>query len=563
MTPQNAQQRVELKVLGMTCDSCAHHVTRALQRLPGVLEVHVPGWRSGRATVVAATDIPDEVLANAVREAGYRAQVTERVLVDEPPQEDEGETHDYDLAVIGTGGAGMAAAIRGAELGARVAIVEAGTIGGTCVNIGCVPSKTLIRTAEVYHKAGHHPFAGIITRAEGVNWREVIGQKNRLVAELRQSKYIRVLASYGDRITLVRGRARLQQDGRVIVDTGQVFHPRRIVVATGAHPRLLPLVGIDQVEVLTSTTAMALEEQPYSLLVIGGRAIALELGQTFARLGTRVTILQRSPLILPDHEPELSGALTGYLMDEGITIHTGIKPVAIRQEGDEKVVVAEVGGETREFRAQHVLMATGRTPNTRNLGLEDAGVEVDEQGFIIVNAYMQTNNPQVYAAGDVTNGPKLVYVAAAGGGIAAENALEGNHKRLDLTVLPRVVFTDPQVATVGLTEAEARTAGYDVVVSSLPLSYVPRALAARDTRGLIKLVADRASDRLLGAHVLAAEGGEVIQTAALAVKMGLEYGFTLTALREMLFPYLTQVEGLKLAALAFEKDVSQLSCCAG
>jgi len=448
-------------------------------------------------------------------------------------------------------------------LGARVAIVEAGTIGGTCVNIGCVPSKTLIRTAEVYHKAGHHPFAGIITRAEGVNWREVIGQKNRLVAELRQSKYIRVLASYGDRITLVRGRARLQQDGRVIVDTGQVFHPRRIVVATGAHPRLLPLVGIDQVEVLTSTTAMALEEQPYSLLVIGGRAIALELGQTFARLGTRVTILQRSPLILPDHEPELSGALTGYLMDEGITIHTGIKPVAIRQEGDEKVVVAEVGGETREFRAQHVLMATGRTPNTRNLGLEDAGVEVDEQGFIIVNAYMQTNNPQVYAAGDVTNGPKLVYVAAAGGGIAAENALEGNHKRLDLTVLPRVVFTDPQVATVGLTEAEARTAGYDVVVSSLPLSYVPRALAARDTRGVIKLVADRASDRLLGAHVLAAEGGEVIQTAALAVKMGLEYGFTLTALREMLFPYLTQVEGLKLAALAFEKDVSQLSCCAG
>jgi len=557
-------EQIELEVLGMTCDSCALHVTRALRGVEGVVEAHVPGWASGRATVLAAPDVTDEALAEAVKDAGYRAHVRTRHSITAPPQpEGWGPKPDYDLVVIGTGGAGMAAAIRAAELGRRVCIVEAGTVGGTCVNIGCVPSKALIRAAEAYHKAAHHPFAGIRTRAEGVDWPTVIGQKDKLVAELRQSKYLDVLASYGDRITLTRGWARLQPDGSVALDDGHICRPHRVVVATGAKPRILPLEGIEDVEVLTSTTAMALEKQPRSLIVIGGRAVALELGQTFARLGTQVTILQRSPRILPAHEPEVSEALADYLRQEGLVIHTGVTPLAVRQDDGEKVVIAQVGGRRREFRAEQVLMATGRTPNTRDMGLEEAGVELDAGGFIVVDDYMQTSNPRVYAAGDVTNRPKLVYVAAAGGGIAAENALNGNHKRLDLTVLPQVVFTDPQVATVGLTEAQAREQGYDVAVSTLPLAYVPRALAARDTRGLIKLVADRATDRLLGAHVLAAEAGEVIQTAALAVKMGHEYGFTLTALREMLFPYLVQVEGLKLAATAFEKDVAQLSCCAG
>jgi mercuric reductase len=208
-------------------------------------------------------------------------------------------------------------------------------------------------------------------------------------------------------------------------------------------------------------------------------------------------------------------------------------------------------------------MAVGRTPNTKDMGLEAAGVELDQSGFIIVDDYMQTRNPKIYAVGDVTTLPKFVYVAAAAGGTAAENALNGNSKKFDLSVLPDVVFTDPQIATVGLTEAQAKDQGYDVKTSVLPLEYVPRALAARDTRGFIKLIADRKSDRLLGAHILAAEAGEVVQTAALAVKFGKEYGFTIQNLCDMLFPYLVQVEGLKLAAQTFEKQVSQLSCCAG
>lgn len=283
----------------------------------------------------------------------------------------------------------------------------------------------------------------------------------------------------------------------------------------------------------------------------------------FARFGTHVTILQRSERVIPAHEPGIAEAIAQYLREEGITIHTGTRLLSIREEHGEKIITGEVSGEQHEFRAEQALMAVGRQGNTKKLNLEAVGVEVNGRGTIVVNEYMQTSNPDIYAAGDVTNRPQLVYVAAAAGGIAVENALNSNTKRLDLTVLPQVIFTDPQIATVGLTEAQAKKQGYDVKTTQMPLEYVPRALAARNTRGLIKLVADRKTDHLLGAHVLAAEAGEVIQTAAMAIHSGNKYGFTVQEMREMLFPYLVQAEGLKLAALTFDKDVKQLSCCAG
>jgi len=563
---QQPTQSIELDIRGMTCDACARHVTQALQSVPGVSQVQIPGWQSGRAIVTAQIDAPETILTAAVQAAGYQATVRAPLATparQTPSQHSVHKDTDFDLLVIGTGGGGMAAAIKGAESGQRVAIIEAGVIGGTCVNIGCVPSKTLIRAAESYYRAGHHPFAGIETAACGVDWPAVIAQKDALVAELRAGKYVDVLASYREQITLVQARARLQADGAVALDDGRVLTARGVVIATGARPQRLPLEGIDRVPVLDSTSAMALAQPPTSLIVIGGRAIALEMGQTFARLGAQVTILQRSARLIPEHEPEIADALAEILRQEGVRVETGVTPLALREEAGQKVVTASVNGELQEFRAEQMLMATGRTPNTAALGLAEAGVATDDGGFIIVDEFMQTSRPGIYAAGDVTNRPKLVYVAAAAGGVAAENALEGNRKRLNLTVLPDVIFTDPQVATVGLTEAQAMADGYTVKTSVLPLSYVPRALAARDTRGLIKLVAEQGTDRLLGAHVLAAEGGEVIQTAALAVHAGLRYGFTVADLRGMLFPYLTQVEGLKLAAQTFEKDVAQLSCCAG
>jgi mercuric reductase len=554
----------------MTCDACASHVTAALEGVPGVVAAEVPNWKSGRAVVTVSADagVTGNSLVEALRAAGYEAssKATSPSAVGAsagPSSNWNSGRSDYDLAVIGTGAGGMAAAIKAAEMGRSVCVIEKGTVGGTCVNIGCVPSKTLIRASEAYHRAGHHPFRGFQTRVEDLDWGAVIAQKDQLVSSLRQAKYVDVLASYERRIKLMTGRARILPDGNIGLDDGRICKAAKIIIATGASPAIPPIEGVENVEVLTSTSAMDLREQPRSIVVIGGRFVALELGQTFARFGTEVTILQRSVRLIPEHEPEIAEALTGYLRGEGLRIYTGVQIVRIKQEGREKVVAALVDGREREFRADHVLMATGRTPNTHGMDLDAAGVELDRQGFILVDDHLKTSNPRIYAAGDVTNRPKLVYVAAAAGGIAAENALNGNHKKLDLTAMPDVIFTDPQVATAGLTEAEARKLGHRVEVSMLPLSHVPRALAARDTRGLIKLVSDGESGRLLGAQVLAAEAGEVIQTAALAIKWGKQYGFTYRDLAEMLFPYLTQVEGIKLAALAFNKDVSRLSCCAG
>jgi mercuric reductase len=559
-----ARNQIELEITGMTCESCAARVVQVLKEVEGVAAAHIPDWHSGRAAITVDTAVSDKLLVEAVEQAGYEAAVAtpRTVTVSQPPTRN-GDNADYDLIVIGTGGGGVAAVIKAAELGYRAAIIEGGTIGGTCVNIGCVPSKTLIRAAGAYHQATHHGFRGIQTRAEGVDWSALMQHKDELVAEMRQSKYVDVLTSYGENITLIRGWARLKTDQAVILDDGRVFRANKTVVATGARPNILPLSGIEAVEVLTSTTAMALKKQPESLLVIGGRAVALELGQTFARLGTQVTILQRSPRLIPDHEPEIAEEVAEALRAEEVTIHTGVIPQGISEENGRKVVTVEINGEKREFRAEQVLMATGRTPNTQELGLAEVDVELDERGFIKVNDRMETTNANIYAVGDVTNRPESVYVAAAAGGIAAANALANEGKSLNLNILPEVIFTDPQIAKVGLTEAEAAAKGYNIKISTLPLEYVPRALTARDTRGLIKLVAEQGGDRLLGAHVLAAEGGEIIQTAALAVKFGLQYGFTVENLREILFPYLTQVEGLKLAAQTFEKDVAQLSCCAG
>jgi len=562
----SSQQQIALRIEGMTCDSCAAHVTRALQGVPGVVTVEVPGWQSAQAQVVAEAGVPDEALVRAVEAAGYWAAVRERQPVEREERRREvlggfrlQGRGPFDLMVIGGGSAGFAAAIRGAELGARVGMVNDGAIGlgGTCVNIGCVPSKTLIRTAEAWHKAGHHPFTGVHTRQDHLDWAQVIAQKDELVRELRRTKYGDVLQAY-PQITLIEGRARFNDDGTVSVGD-EVYRADKYVVTTGARPRLPDLPGADEVEVLTSTTAMALPTQPRSLIVLGGRFVALELGQTFARFGTQVTILQRSARIIPQHEPEISEALRGYLEEEGLTVVTGVRLLALRAEGDEKVVIAEVKGRVREFRAQEVMAALGRVPNTDGLGLEEAGVALGSKGEVLVDATMQTSNPNVYAAGDVTALANYVYVAAMGGAIAAENALTGSQRRLDLSVLPEVMFTDPQVATVGLTEVQARRLGHEVKTVVLPLEHVPRALAARDTRGLIKVVADRATDRLLGVHLLAAEAGEVVQTAAMALR----YGARVADLTQMLFPYLTMVEGLKLAALAFEKDVTKLSCCAG
>ena len=462
-----------------------------------------------------------------------------------------------DIAVIGAGSAGFAAAIRAAELGARVALIGHGTLGGTCVNIGCVPSKTLIRAAEALHGGrAASRFAGIDGAATLRDWSALAAQKDALVASLRRAKYADVLEAH-ERISYRQGRARIVAAGLMVGD--QTMVPGRIVIATGAAPGRPAIAGLETVHWLDSTGALALRQLPASLLVVGGSFVGCELGQMFARAGVAVTVVCRSRL-MPQAEPEIGAALAGYLRAEGIDVRCGVSYEALAGDAAGIALTFRAAdGRPDRVRAERLLVAAGRRPNTAGLGLTEAGIATDARGAVRVDDRLRTTRPGIYAAGDVTGRDMFVYMAAYGGKIAAENALNDDGRRYDNAAVPEVVFTDPQVAAVGLTEAAARAKGFEVETSLIGLDQVPRALAARDTRGLVKLVAERRSGRLLGAHMLAPEAGDSIQTAALAIK----HGMTASDLAETVFPYLTTVEALKLAAIGFTKDVAALSCCAG
>lgn len=540
------------EIAGMTCDHCAATIDQALRRVSGVVD-STTGYSDGRARVVAEASVDGDALVSVIRSKGYKVtgQKSGPLGVQELSGDDQ-----IDLLILGGGSAGFAAAIRAADLGASAAIVEAGALGGTCVNVGCVPSKTLIRAAEVFHRAGHHAFAGIRARLEQPDFKAVVGQKDELVAGLQQAKYWDVLASYPS-VMLIKGKAALQSDGSVLVD-GKLVPARKVVLAMGARPWAPPIPGLDTRPYLTSTEALALTELPKSMIVIGASAVGLEIAQLYARMGTKVTALEALPRIVPAEDADIGEALAAYLREEGMDVHPG---VAIRQVsgqlGAYRVEVDEAGDQ-RTYEAEQLLMATGRRPNTKGMGLEEAGIRLGKKGEVLVNEHLETGRKGVYAAGDVVGDPMFVYVAAYAGAFAAENALNGNGRKYDLSVVPRVTFTDPAVASVGLTEAQARERGIEVAVSKLPLSHVPRALAARDTRGLVKLVADAKTNLLVGAHVLAPEAGEMIQEAALAIR----FGIRVDELGAMLHPYLTHAEGIKLACQTFKKDVAKLSCCA-
>ena len=545
-----------LRVEGMTCESCARHVTQALKAVPGVEDAQVGAWRVGLATAVAGPDVTDRALLEAVQRSGYHGVVVERRELEPTRTVPSSKHRDYDLMTIGGGSAAFAAAIKAAELGARVAIVEKGTIGGTCVNIGCVPSKTLIKAAELCYHSAYPQFEGLTACPPPSNWQRVVKQKDELVAALRQGKYVDVAAVYPT-ITILKGDATLLGGRQVRVD-GTVYEPEKIVVATGSSPWAPPIPGLQEAGFFNSEQALSLEALPASMIIIGGGSIGLEFAQLFTRFGVHVMVLESGPQVAMAEEPEIGEALVRYLEDEKVRICTNVTIIRVERRDGGYLVHTQTDGKPEVCRAERLLVATGRRPNTSDIGLEDAGVVLGAKGEIVVNDHLQTGNPDIYAAGDCIGDPMYVYVAAYAGGLATENALSGVGKVYNLSALPHVTFTDPQIASVGLTERQAKAQGLRVQTAVLPLEHGPRALASRNTKGLIKLVAEQETGRLLGAHVLAAEAGEVIQEATLALRFGL----TVQDLADTFHPYLTMVEGLKLAALTFKKDVSKLSCCA-
>ena len=460
-----------------------------------------------------------------------------------------------DLAIVGSESAAFATAIAATRLGASVVLVDHGRVGGTCVNVGCVPSKALLAAADARHGALATRFPGVAAHADPVDMPALIAGKDALVDTLRREKYEDLAALYD--FEVVHGHARFRDDGSLDVE-GRTIIAENYVIATGAAPWAPPLPGLDEVGYLTSTSAMDLDHVPTSLVVVGANAVGLEQSQLFARLGAVVTVVEALPRIAPFEEPEVSEALRTILDAEGVTVHVSSTVASVARDAEDVVVTLDTPEGPRQLRAEAILVATGRRPVTGDLGLDAVGVATGSRGEVVVDEHLRTSNPRIFAAGDVTGLPQFVYVAGAHGAVVAENALTNAQRTVDYRALPRVTFTSPQIASVGLTDAQAEDAGIDCECRVLSLENVPRAIVNRDTRGVAKIVAERSTGRVLGIHLLAEGAGDVI----LAGVYALEAHFTVDQLANLWTPYLTMGEAIKLTAQSFTRDVAELSCCA-
>lgn len=553
-------ETLDFQITGMTCDHCASTLQEALGLVSGVRSATV-SYPARQATVALEAGVQAETLIKAIRAKGFDAKLQSAAVKKPaspatPLASVAGAGTALEVVIIGSGSASFAAALRAAEEGATVTIVEAGVVGGTCVNVGCVPSKILIRAAQMAHQQAHHPFSAIEKRTPPIDRAALLAQQQSRVEELRYAKYEAILETNAS-ITLVQGRARFIDAHTIEVSQAGAaprrFTAHRVLIATGRSPIVPGTPGLSATPYWTSTTALLADQTPEHLIVYGASVVALELAQPFLRLGSKVTLIARSTL-LSKEDPAISAGLQSALEAEGMRIltHTQIQTVS----HDGTAFHIDTGAE--KLKGDRLLLATGRHANTADLRLDLAGVAVDASGAVIIDEHMRTSVAHIYAAGDCTNQPQYVYVAAAAGTRAARNMMGGDAV-LDLTAMPAVVFTDPQVATVGLSEDQARAEGFEVDSRTLALENVPRALANFDTTGFVKLVTDKATGRLIGAQILSAEAGEMIQTAVLAIRNRM----TVKELGDQMFPYLTMVEGLKLCAQTFFKDVKQLSCCAG
>ncbi len=464
------------------------------------------------------------------------------------------------MIILGQGSAAFAAAIKANDLGIKTAMVGGnatpGTvIGGTCVNVGCMPSKNLITVGTLYYHAMNNSFEGIKYEKGRLNFKKVIEQKDRLVKKFRKEKYANVIKSL-ENVTHYEGRGKFVSKNEVKVGN-KVLLGGKFVIATGARAHILPIKGIEKIGYLTNEEALDLKELPKSMCVIGGRALGLEFAQMYAQFGTKVTVLQRSERILPEDEPEISLALTRYLEEIGIKIHTNTSINFVAKKSKNKIINFTTGGRTKEIVCEQLLLATGRKPNTEYLDLEKVAVKTNEKGFILVNNEMQTSTSHIRAAGDVIGEPMLETIAAKEGAVAVENTFTKNKKKINFTEVPSAVFTYPEVARVGLTDAEAVKQGIRCNCGVLPLELVPKAHVIGDTRGLVKIVANNDTKQILGVHILAPHAADLIHEGVLAVKNKLTIDDIIDTVH--IFPTLS--EAIKLAAQSFYKDVSKLSCC--
>lgn len=538
----------EFKITGMTCEHCAVAISKSLD-VGGVTDKNV-SYAQANAVVSFDENIIDDVKIQQYIEKSNQYKVTgfKQVL------HDANKKH---LVIIGGGSSAFAATIAARERGIEVTMINAGLpIGGTCVNVGCVPSKTLIRAAETVFKANTNPFNGMNSSARVDNFEAIIKDKDDLVLDLRKQKYIDIIKDMSG-FRFIKGRASLINSTSVKVND-EVIQATHIIIATGSKSMIPNIRGLRDVDYLTNIEAFELKTLPSSIIIIGGSYIALEIAQMFSRLGSRVTVLERSSHILSKQHKDIADELSKYLAQEGINIVTNNDIQEVGKKDNKIIVTTLVDKKQKLYKADKLIVATGRQANTQDMNLEQIGVRLNKNSSIRTNKYLQTSIDNIYAVGDVTGQNMFVYTAAYEGKLAVGNAFDDIKTVADYDVLPWVIFTDPQVAGVGLDEIQAKEKKIDYETALLPLSYIPKAIAARDTRGFIKLLKNKADDKLIGARIVAPEGSELLMQISQAIK----FGITVSELKDMLYPYLTMSEGIKLAAITFSKDVKELSCCA-
>jgi pyruvate/2-oxoglutarate dehydrogenase complex dihydrolipoamide dehydrogenase (E3) component len=410
----------------------------------------------------------------------------------------------YDAIVIGSGQGGGPLAHRLADLGWKVALVEEQYLGGTCINTGCTPTKTMVASSQVAHYARNAARWGVQASNVSANLAAIVARKEKVVQSFRASQQRNV----DKRPSLRLYKAKARFTGPHSIEAGgETLESDKIFIDTGARPAVPSIPGLESVNYLTNATIMELDQLPEHLLILGGGYIGMEFGQMFRRFGSAVTIIHRGAQILPREDPEIAAELQKALEAEGIEFLLNSRTNKIEKAGSR--VTLTLDGKT--VSGSHLLLATGRTPNTDDLGLDKAGVEVDKHGYIKVNSRLETNVPGIWAIGDVKGGPAFTHISYNDFQIIYGNLVEGKNLSTEGRIVPYSVFTDPQLGGVGITEKEARAKGYQLKVGKMPMSSVARAIERDETAGLMKLVVDAATDHVLGASILATEGGELVQ----------------------------------------------------
>lgn len=426
---------------------------------------------------------------------------------------------DYDIAVIGGGPGGYVAAIRAAQLGAKVLLVEKEKLGGVCLNWGCIPTKTLLKSAEKWRELKECGEFGLRAENTGFDYALVRGRMKRVVEQMQQG-ILQLIKS--NAIDFRVGTAILQGKNQIAIELSSSIEQvtaKAIILATGSHPMRLPVPGGEVPAVINSNELLTMTEVPQSMVVVGAGAVGIEFASILQSFGCQVTVVEMLPSILPSIDQDIVKRMSLILRKQGIKVLTGTRIVKV-VEGHEGIIVQITDGtNTQEIRAEKVLSAIGRLPAVEGLGLESAGLEYSRKG-IKVNAKMETNVPGIYAIGDVTGQYMLAHAASAAGIAAAENAL-GQESSVDYRAIPACVFTSPEIAMVGLTEQEAKGMGKEIKVSKFNFAANGKAVSMGEAEGLVKIVADSADGKVLGMHILGPHASDLIMEGALAVKHGL------------------------------------------